>query len=169
MAGNRLAGTGTVEEPAVLIFKREQDEFLTAKSLEFSIRPGRISSQQTGVLIRIDTDSITHPEVTMKFDRDSRQVVLIRNDEGRSKSPYFNSYHNIDMYFEAMYWNVDDPLIEMGSLKGSTQHYAAFESKDYYKELRYNDLMGMSAWHPLSKNQNSIVENMEWRLSMLAN
>lgn len=151
MAGNRLAGTGTVEEPAVLIFKREQDEFLTAKSLEFSIRPGRISSQQTGVLIRIDTDSITHPEVTMKFDRESRQVVLIRNDEGRSKSPYFNSYHNIDMYFEAMYWNVDDPLIEMGSLKGSTQHYAAFESKDYYKELRYNDLMGMSAWHPLSK------------------
>jgi len=151
MAGNRLAGTGTIEEPAVLTFKREKSEFLTAESLEFSIRPKRISSQQTGVLIKIDNDSITHPEVTMKFDGENRQVVLIRNDEGRSKSPYFNSYHNIDMYFEAMYWNVDDPLIEMGSLKGSTQHYAAFESKDYYKELRYNDLMGMSSWHPLSK------------------
>lgn len=151
MAGNRLAGTGTVEEPAILTFQRENENFLTAESLEFSIRPNRISSAQTAVLIKIDNDSITHPEVNMKFDGQNRQVVLIRKDEGRSKSPYFNSYHNIDMYFEAMYWNVDDPLIEMGSLKGSTQHYAAFESKDYYKELRYNDLMGMSSWHPLSR------------------
>jgi hypothetical protein len=149
MAGNRLAGTGTLEEPAIITVHRENEKFLIARSLDFSIRSDRIASPHVALSIKIENDSIVHPDLNFKFDAKNREITLLREDEGRSKSPYYDSFHNVDMYFEALYWNIDDPLIEMGSLKGSTQHYAAFESKDYYKKMRYDALMGMGFSHPL--------------------
>ncbi|MCH2197989.1 MAG: hypothetical protein MK081_04355 [Flavobacteriales bacterium] len=149
MRGSKLAGTGTTEEPAQLTFFREGKEFLVANSLEFTIRPERFTSRNTSVLFKIEEDSIYHPDISMKFDRKERQLVLIRGDEGLSKGPYYNSFHNVDMYFEALYWNIDDPLIEMGSIFGSTQHFAQFESNTFFKEERYDAMIGLNLVHPL--------------------
>ncbi|MFM1932461.1 MAG: hypothetical protein RL226_1764 [Bacteroidota bacterium] len=149
MRGSKLAGTGTTEEPAMLRFYREGKPFLDARSLEFTIRPDRFNSEHTMVEFRIDTSYIRHPDVTLKFDTKSKELVLLRKDEGLSKSPYTNTYHNLDMFFEALYWKLDDPMIEMGSIFGSTQHYAAFESNTFFKEERYDQMIGLNTIHPL--------------------
>ena len=149
MEGNKLIGRGTNEIPASIIVHREGQEFLVLKSKEFAIRPNKISSQSSSVSFRIEEDSISHPELIFKFDEPTRKLSLISTGEGLSKSPYKDSYHNIDMYVEALYWNIDDPLIELSTIKGSTQHYAAFESKDFYNDLRYDALMGREFTHPL--------------------
>jgi len=149
MRGSKLAGTGTDDEPAKLVFYREGKAFLTATSLEFTIRSERFSSSHSKVLFRIEEDSIYHPDVSLKFNRAERRLVLLRTDEGLSKSPYFNSYHGVDMRFEALYWNIDDPLIEMGSIFGSTQHLASFESNAFYKKERYDEMIGIGLVHPL--------------------
>lgn len=159
MAGNKLAGSGTVEEPARIIIHREGEKFLTAESLGYAIRPNRISSLHSSILIKVENDSISHPDLNFQFDNESRELVLLRQEEGRSKSPYFNSYHGIDMYYEAMYWNVDDPLIEMGSLRGSTQHFGAFESADYFKKMRYDAMIGIGFSHPLVEIRDYCREN----------
>jgi hypothetical protein len=149
MRGNKLAGTGTREEPAKLTFFRDDMPFLISQSLEFAIRPEKITSQHAEAMFFIDKDTISHPDLNLKFDRADRRLTLLRTDEGLSKAPYRNTYHEVDMYFEALYWNIDDPLIELGSLVGSTQHLAAFESKDYYKKARYDGMMGIAMTHPL--------------------
>ncbi|MCB0762837.1 MAG: hypothetical protein KDC12_15025, partial [Flavobacteriales bacterium] len=161
MAGNKLAGTGTLEEPAIITIYREDAPFMVARSLDFAIRPDRISSGHVGICIFLDQDSIIHPDLNLKFDGKTREVVLLREDEARSQSPYYNSYHEVDMYFEALYWNIDDPLIEMGSLTGSTQHYAAFESNDYYKKLRYDALMGLGMVHPLPQIRTYVQQTTD--------
>ncbi|MBI1268716.1 MAG: hypothetical protein GC193_14975 [Cryomorphaceae bacterium] len=159
MRGSKLAGTGTTEEPAMLRFYRDGKPFLDARSLEFVIRPDRFNSPHTSVEFKIEESIITHPDVSLKFDRTSRELVLIRSDEGLSKSPYINTYHNLDMFFEALYWNIDDPLIEMGSIFGSTQHYAAFESNTFFKEERYDNMIGFSNLHPLIEVSDYIKKN----------
>ena len=58
------------------------------------------------------------------------------------------------MYFEALYWRIDDPLMELGNLRGTSQTYAAFESNDFYKDLRYDALMGIGQTHPLIEVRN---------------
>ena len=151
MAGTKLQGSGTVEEPALLTFYRDSKKFLIAQSLEFDIKPDRINSPHASVLFLIDKDSITHSDVNLSFDRKTRQLVLLRSDEGVSKAPYHNTYHKLDMYFEALYWNIDDPLIKMGALQGSAQHYGAFESVTYFKKKRYDSMMGISFNHPLNE------------------
>lgn len=149
MAGTKLLGSGSIEEPAMLTFYRDSKKFLIAQSLEFDIKPERIKSTNCGVLFLIEKDSITHPDVNLSFDRKSRMLILLRSEEGLSKAAFHNTYHNIDMYFEALYWNIDDPLMKMGALDGSVQHYAAFESTNYFKKKRYDSMMGLSFNHPL--------------------
>lgn len=151
MSGSKLAGTGTIEEPAEIYISRDGQDFFSSRSLEFTIRPDKISSRHASIKIRLDNDSITHPDVQVNYDEKPRILSLLKDEEGLSNGPYFDSYHNIDMYFEYMSWKIDDPLIELGSVKGSTQHYAAFESKDYYRKIRYDALMGLAFDHPLSQ------------------
>lgn len=151
MAGTRLIGSGTVEEPALLTFYRESKPFLIASGLEFDIKPDRVFSPHAAILIKLEEDTIRHPDVILSFDRKSRMLSLTRSEEGISKAPFINTYHNVDMYFEALSWNIDDPLIKMGAAQGSSQHYAAFESNTFFKKKRFESLMGLSSNNPLQE------------------
>jgi hypothetical protein len=149
MAGNQLIGSGAPGEPATLTIYRDNKKFFTAKSLEFAIRPERINTQHARIMFLIAEDSITHPDLSFSFDRKSRKLELLRSDEGVSMAAFQNTYHNVDMYFESLVWNLDEPTIKMGSWEGSTQRYAAFESNTYFKKKRYDSMMGLSFSHPL--------------------
>ncbi|MFB6258731.1 MAG: hypothetical protein ABEH38_08560 [Flavobacteriales bacterium] len=156
MQGAKLRGSGTKDQKAFLFFHRKGKEVLQLSSNNFSIEPDMISSKDARVLIHIEEDSITHPTLRMKFDRKERLLTLIRDDKGLSKTPYYNSYHKLDMYFEALYWNIDDPLMRMGHLKGAAQKKASFESLDYFSKKRYNALQGIvqkRGSHPLAQLQ----------------
>lgn len=149
MAGNKLAGSGTVEEPALLTFYRENKKFCLSKSLSFDIQPNRISSAHASVVIYIEKDSLSHPDITFSFDRKTRLLTLLRSEEGVSNAPFQNTYHNVDMYIDAVYWNIDDPLIKLGPMDGSSQRFSSYESNSYYKRKRFEQMMGQSTRHPL--------------------
>lgn len=149
MEGANLKGSGTLERPAKLTFKRDGAPQLKAYSQFYTIKEDRISSNDVRVVIVLNNDSIVHPSLQMRFRNENRQLSLIRKDEGLSKSPYYNSYHKLDLYFEALYWNIDDPVIRMGNLPGSTETRAAFESGNYFKKSRYSDLQGIDRMNPL--------------------
>jgi hypothetical protein len=151
MAGTRLIGSGTVEEPALLTIYRESKPFVVASGLEFDINPERVFSPHAAVLFKIEEDTIRHPDVILSFDRKTRLLSLTRSEEGISKAPFINTYHNVDMYFESLIWNIDDPLIKMGAAQGSSQHYAAFESNTFFKKKRFESLMGLSSNNPLQE------------------
>ena len=147
--GARLLGSGTVEEPALLTFYRDDVPFLVSRSLNYSIKPDKISSASSAVTFFLEEDSIYHPGLTFKFVRKDRLLTLVRDEEGVSQAPYSNSFHNIEMTFEALYWNIDDPTIEMGTLFGSTDKKANFESVNYYRESRYEVWQLHDRVHPL--------------------
>ena len=148
MHGARLLGSGSKEELASLIFYRENEPFMVSKALNYSISPDRISSPRSAITFFLDEDSITHPALNLKFIKKDRLLTLVR-DEEISKSPFFNSFHNVDMYFEALYWKLDDPIIEMGALFGSTNKVASFQSINYYQEAVYEAKLRYDAVHPL--------------------
>jgi hypothetical protein len=149
MYGAKLQGYGTELEPAYLTFYRDKRPFIVTSGLYYSIDPERISSDDVRAVVHMAADSIYHPSVSLKFIKTSGQLSLIRKDEGLGKGPFYNSYHQLDMYFEALYWRVGDPTIEMGSLFGSSETRASFESYNYYRDKRYSAMMGMDRVHPL--------------------
>ena len=149
MEGANLKGYGSKSAPAILTFKRDNLPQLIAYSEFYSIKPDRISSIDARIVIILNNDSIVHPSLTLRFRNDNRLLTLIRTDEGLSKSPYYDSYHKVDMYFESFTWNIDDPVMRMGNLSGSSETRAAFESSNFFKYKRYYTLQGMDRINPL--------------------
>jgi hypothetical protein len=148
--GIKFIGNGDDNEPAKLIFLYEEKPLLVASSKSFTIRPDRFTSAHASVSIFLDKDSISHPGLRFNFNIHERMLNLIRSDEGVSKSPYFNSFHAMDMYFEALYWHVDKPFIEMKALEGSSDHSAKFESSNYFRESLFDRMQGIDKMHPLT-------------------
>ncbi|PCH93298.1 MAG: hypothetical protein COB85_07350, partial [Bacteroidetes bacterium] len=166
MQGAKLIGSGSKEEDAYVTFKlyfendsikRNQERFLVVASKSFVIDINGIKSHKAAVTFYLDEDSVHHPQLQMKLiikkagDKIiSRQLVLIREDKGLARSPYFNTYHEIDMNFEALYWDIDHPRMEFKRLKGiGSESKADFESTDYYRKNRYERIQGMDPVHPL--------------------
>ncbi len=167
MEGANLKGFGTKQEPAKLTFKRDGLPQLISYAQFYTIKPDRIATNDAKIVIVLNNDSIVHPSLQLRFKNENRQLALIRTDEGLSASPYYNSYHKVDMYFEAFYWNIDDPVMRMGNLFGSTETRAAFESANFFKKKRYTSLQGMDRINPLygirqyARQVNSDVFNAE--------
>jgi hypothetical protein len=159
MQGAKLQGYGTKEEPAFLTFYRDSRPFIISRGVLFSIDPERITSDDAAVQIRLDKDSLYHPSVSLRFMKDKKQLSLIKKEEGLSKSPFYNTYHQVDMYFEVLTWKQGDPLVQMGNLLGSTQTKASFESFDYFKEKRYMGMLGVDAVHPLVRLNDFSKQN----------
>jgi hypothetical protein len=149
MVGPKFIGAGSSEEDALLIFHRDKKPFIVAASKVFIIRKERISSDRSSICIYLDNDSIFHPGLNFKFMTADKELILYRDGKGMAKSPYYNTYHSIDMDVELVTWKMGDPLINMEAMKGSTQTNARFESSNYYSYFLYQKLMGMDATHPL--------------------
>jgi len=150
MHGRKMFGLGSKEQDAYLSFKKDGKEFIKVLTKNVVIYPDRMSSALATATIAIDNDSIYHPGLQMNYVDINQELSLIRVGEGTSKSPFYDSYHNLDIYTEAIYWKMDEPFINFESVKGtSSQSKASFESNNFYSLARYLKLQGIDEVNPL--------------------
>jgi hypothetical protein len=147
--GNRIMGYGNREASAYITIGREGKLFFRAASYSFAIRKDRITSDNASVSFYLDQDSIYHPSLTLKYMVDDREMTLIRAEEGKSQAPYMDSYHQLDMYFDGLYWKVNEPLINMKMISAAEESKAVFESANYFRKNRFQQLQGIEEVHPL--------------------
>src|SRR6185312_12819667 len=138
MKGRRFVGSGTIEEPAQLIFKRENKPFLVVSALDYSITKDQIMTDDARIIIHLDTDSIYHPDIQMVYNINKKHLSLIRTDQGLSQSPFFDTYHKVNMFFEELSWNTDNPKVQFHNLQGSAQNVADFESQNFFRPSLYD-------------------------------
>ncbi|MFC2111374.1 hypothetical protein ACFLQ5_02870 [Bacteroidota bacterium] len=148
--GSRIVGTGSNDLDAVLTFKKENQKFVQTGSKAFVIKKDRIDSQNSSVSVFWEGDSIYHPGLEMTYTHKDKTLSLFRDKEGLSLSPFFNSYHQIDMYVEEIKWKMEDPKIDLRMIQGvGSVSEATFESNNYYSQYRYDRIQGMDRVHPL--------------------
>lgn len=149
MRGRRFVGSGTKEQPAQLIFKRNNKPFLTTSALFYGITKDNIMSDDARILFSLDGDSIYHPDIQMVYNINKKHVSLIRSDQGLSQAPFFDTYHKVNMFFEELSWYTDQSKIEFRMLQGGTQTTADFESQDFFRPELYEKLRDPSGLSPL--------------------
>ncbi len=153
--GRKLIGIGNRGNPATLVFSKDKKDFVRVWSENYTIYPDRISSALATATIYFKEDSIFHPGLKMNYVDQRRELSLIRASEGASLSPYYDSYHNMDIYAEAIYWKMDEPMLNFETLKGlSGVGKATFESSSYFSEPRYLRLQGIDPQNPLNIVRN---------------
>ncbi|HRY99629.1 MAG TPA: hypothetical protein P5550_11295, partial [Bacteroidales bacterium] len=160
LEGKRVLGRAVGGSKAVLDFRRNNVLFIRLRSSAFAISPDRISAQRASVAIYHDGDSIFHPGLRMRYLHADRELSLLRPDDGLGQSPYMDTWHGLDMYFEALYWKMDKESIDFQDIRGlNTEGRAFFESMDYYSRERYDLLQGIDDFNPLDLISNYCKRN----------
>ena len=151
MKGSRFLGSGNKEQDAILYIYRKDSVFLTCRSKIYVFKKDMAVGRNTSVSFKLTNDSVFHPGLLFKYNVRTREVTLIRDNDPQSMSPspYFNTFHKLDMDFEQLTWPIDKNEIKMGTLKGSIINKAYFESANYFRESRYNEIQLSDEVHPL--------------------
>lgn len=151
MRGPKFVGSGTSASPAKIIFRRNGAKFLEVSARSFGMSKEKIVANPAHVKISLDKDSITHPGLSFIYQVDKRRVTMLRLDDGLQKTPFANNYHMIDMHFEQLSWDIDEPMVNFGFLPNNFQGEAFFESANFFTKSRYDNIRGNDAISLLPK------------------
>ena len=150
LRGSKFIGSGSKTADAFLIFKRNNKLLVKATSKTFIFRQDRIACENASITLYLNKDSIYHPSIKLKFDIDNKELILIRTLEGTSKTPYFNTYHNVDMRVEEIDWKLDSAKMDFKTLIGRSQGIADFASSNYFRSELFYELQGYDQVNPLT-------------------
>ncbi|MCL2132497.1 MAG: hypothetical protein FWH36_08655, partial [Lentimicrobiaceae bacterium] len=148
--GSRFMGSGDAQDLALLVFKKEGKEIVRVYSTSITMKENQATSALSIVTVYIDEDSIYHSAIQFKYDVKDRDMWLMRGKNGSERMPFFNTYHNLEMYSEAVHWKLKEENIEFCPLPGpADRSVAVFESSNYFDASRVERMMGMSNVNPL--------------------
>lgn len=150
LKGIRFIGSGDEEKNALLSIRIEDDKNMFLRSKAFLISDDEIRANPASVVISFGEDSLYHPGLKMKYEDESRLLNLFRGEGGLSRSPFFNSYHKVDMFVEALLWNLAEKEINFQSMFGITRESIAdFISNNFYSAYAFDRLRGIDDQNPL--------------------
>ncbi|MCB9204213.1 MAG: hypothetical protein H6603_04465 [Flavobacteriales bacterium] len=158
--GIKFIGSGDADQPATLIFKKknhitkENEDFLEARAKSFVIRPDKVLSKKAEIAMYYEGDSIYHPGLKLNYNVEDHELTLSKEREGSGRSPFFDSYHKVDMHVDEIKWPMAEDWMDLANTTGGAESSALFESETYYDEYRYDRLAGTSDTHPLWKIRN---------------
>jgi hypothetical protein len=159
--GANVKGTGKNAFPAKITLFRNDTLYLRIRSKEFLFSKTGLSSQEAAMSLYLDKDSIYHSNLGFSYFDATRQVNLFRTNNPVSKSPYFDSFHSLDMYFEYLSWNMNESKIVLSHARGASMGLAKFESSSFFNSDYFLQLMGLDNYHPL----NRLIKFAEWYYS----
>lgn len=164
MEGTALFGTGGNGNRAVLTIRRNNNLFARLLTEQVQISKERLLSDRVTASLFIDSDSLYHPGLRLRYTHNNRQLTLFRSETGLADSPFFNSYHKVDIYVEALYWDLDKTEIAFRRLEGiGNESSGRIESANYYADIEFSRLQGIDDLNPLFVIQNYLKTYSEGR------
>ena len=137
--GYNLLGIGIEKHLAHIEFYRKDTLVLEAKSKMFIFKQDGINSQKAEITLRLDTDSIYHPGLILKYTSKNRTLLLIREKKGKSRTLFYDSYHDVEMDVITMEWDMTTPKIDFGGITQSDKSIT-FTSVDYFTRQDYDNI-----------------------------
>lgn len=150
--------TSDEQHPATMVFYRDGKEFVNVQSYRFTITPSRLSSEHAAVKIFVDGDSICNEGVMVRYNAPDKKLVLLNDAKRNYFSPYFDSYHNLDIYSESIIWDIPNDRLSFSSIGGQSGDHSAstFESSNYYSYRKYKEIAGIDDVSPVTRVYNFI-------------
>jgi hypothetical protein len=149
--GSNVRGTGDMSFPAKITLYRNDTLYIKVTSRTFLFSKIGIAADDAAGTLYLNKDSIFNSTIGFAYNAAARRVSLIRANSPASKSPYFDSFHSLDMYFETLAWNMKESKIYLTRAQGASLGQAKFESASFFNAMAFERLAGMDDEHPLYK------------------
>ena len=163
MVGNGVNFFGTGEHPAQIVFRHGKRITVKVRAKRFMLTDNSIVSNQSSARIYLyDTlnrktdsmyysiDSIYHNDLGFRYNNDKKTVMLYRKDNGVGTGPFHDTYHEYDIFLEAIYWNRDGDKVEFRRLEGTSgDSEGLVSSVNYFRKSDYLKLQALDKKNPM--------------------
>ena len=151
--GSKMSCSGGKDFKAELTLRRYDGAVgVKARANSFVLKKfEEIYSPQAEVNIYLGKDSIYHTGAILKYRVSTKQLVVERGKDGIARSAFFDSYHNNDIYADALYWRLDEPTLSMSEIPGSAAGESKFESINYFEKGRLDKYQNISDFNIINK------------------
>ncbi len=166
--GKRFIAKGDSIDLATIRVYDDGKLFLKAASKNFAIEDEKFTSQRAAVYIYLGGDSIFHPGLDFKILKSDSSLSLTRAGEGTVQTPFQDSYHDVEMYFELLSWKMTTKYMRASSSLGADENVARFRSVKFFNEVEYERMRGMDDIHPLTKLKQFIFSKGDTSKTFLA-
>ncbi|KAA6431175.1 hypothetical protein FOE74_18970 [Rufibacter glacialis] len=149
LSGATLMSAALDGSPSTIWVSDKGDAKFRASSRNYTINDSLITAPEAGVALFQGKDSITHPGVKFKYNKQGKRLVLI-NQEGHYKlTPYYHSYHQVELTTDMAAWNITEPKIDFSILTAKNEVPVQVNSKEYFTLTRFQQIKTISNFHPL--------------------
>lgn len=155
-SGNSVIITGTNDAPAQLVFKHNNRVTVRVMSKRFVLKDNSVSSNQTRARVYLydsihhTVDSIYHNDLGFRYIDDKNLVLLYRKGNGVGSGPFHDTYHEYDIFLEAIYWNRDNDYMDFRRLEGTSgDSEGLVASVNYFRKADYLKIQSLDKRHPM--------------------
>ena len=159
MMGNQIDVFGGIDNKAVFRFHRNRKEIVRVEAARFMMSKEEllVSDHVAIRLYLTDTttmpyerDSIYHNNLGFRYDNKTRRMMIYRSEKDFGDAPFHDDYHGLDLFIEAMYWDVDSPTVDFRRMEGVNPNSEGdVVSVNYFRTEDYKRLQGLDGTHPM--------------------
>jgi hypothetical protein len=171
LEGLILYGVGTSKSKAILKLTKSDSLFAIVRAEKFKLETDAIISSNAEFVFYFNKDSLYHPSLSIKYTNKNNQFVLFTDKNTSGMIPFFDSYHELDIYVQALFWKMGSPELIFRRIRNvKNRNLARFVSTNYFSQNDFYRLQGIDDIHPLYIIQNymNIYSDTEIKLNALA-
>lgn len=164
MVGKSVNFFGTAEHPAQFVFKHKNRVTVKTLSKRFILTDNSLISSQTAARIYLyDTvhntiDSIYHNDLGFRYNDNKQLLLMYRKDQGVGTGPFHDTYHDYDIFLEALYWNRGTDQMDFRRLEGASgESEGVVASTRYFRKSDYLKIQALDMKHPM-ENLNQFLK-----------
>lgn len=150
MRGASIQGYASAENLARIFIRKGEKRVVGVSCIHYLFKEETVRANDARISVYLEEDSIYHPAANFYYNGTSEQLILSRPKYGIGRSPFFDSYHRMDITVESLTWDLSTDKIEFKPLPGSTNESSAtFESQNFFNSAVMTKLLGANDEHPL--------------------
>ena len=157
MMGNQVDVFGGVNNKAVFHFRQGGREVIRMEAPRFvmSMDEQLVSDHVAMRLYLIDSvgtemDSLYHNDLGFHYDNKTRKLMVYRSEKDFGDGPFHDYFHGLDIFLEAMYWDIDDNQVDFRRMEGvNPTSEGDVVSVNYFRHDDFKRLQGLDGAHPM--------------------
>lgn len=169
--GIELFGNSGPYDISRIIIEKNNKIVGRAKSDLFKLGDKQLESGKAEVVFYIESDSLYHPGVRFRYKAESHDLQLFSEVQGTKIVPFFDSYHQFDIYSPALTWNLDSLNMYFKEIMAvNRESEATLLSVNYFSANDFYTIQGLNELNPMYSIQNylNIYNDKEIKLNALA-
>ena len=158
MMGNQVDVFGGVSNKAVFHFRQEGREVVRVQAPRFLMSMDELLvSERVAMRVYlidsvsgVEVDSLYHNDISFRYDNKTRKMMAFRTEKDFGDGPFHDYYHGVDIFLEAMYWDIDGNQVDFRRMEGvNPVSEGDVVSVNYFRHDDFKRLQGLDHSHPM--------------------